>query len=94
MRIAYVFIRPLLPLLRVIAPRAVISSEELGRAMTRAAGQRAPSGCWKCPTCTRSRRRDVRSPLWHRHDPRKPFCNTRSREAVLPIAGVSYMLRR
>jgi hypothetical protein len=42
MRIAYAAIRPLLPLVRAIAPEAVISTEELGRAMIRAARQRPP----------------------------------------------------
>jgi len=35
-------LRPLLPLVRAIAPGAVISTEELGRAMIRAARQGAP----------------------------------------------------
>jgi hypothetical protein len=43
MRIAYAAIRPLLPLVRAIAPEAVISTEELGRAMIRAARQGAPT---------------------------------------------------
>jgi uncharacterized protein YbjT (DUF2867 family) len=42
LRIAYVFVRPLLSLLRVIAPGLVVSSEELGRAMIRVARQGAP----------------------------------------------------
>ncbi len=41
-RIAYAVFRPLLPLLRAIAPGAVISTEELGRAMIGAARQGAP----------------------------------------------------
>ncbi len=41
-RIAYAVFRPLLPLVRAIAPGAVISTEELGRAMIRAARQGAP----------------------------------------------------
>ena len=41
-RIAYAFFRPLLPLVRAIAPGAVISTEELGRAIIRAARQGAP----------------------------------------------------
>jgi uncharacterized protein YbjT (DUF2867 family) len=41
-RIAYAIIRPLLPLVSAIAPGAVISTEELGRAMIRAARQGAP----------------------------------------------------
>ena len=41
-RIGYAVLRPLLPLVRAIAPGAVISTEELGRAMIRAARQRAP----------------------------------------------------
>ena len=40
-RIAYILFRPLLPLLRVIAPGAVITTEELGRAMIRAAREGA-----------------------------------------------------
>jgi uncharacterized protein YbjT (DUF2867 family) len=41
-RIAYAVFRPLLPLVRVIAPGSVISTEELGRAMIRVARQGAP----------------------------------------------------
>jgi len=41
-RIAYAVFRPLLPLVRAIAPGAVITTEELGRAMIRAARQGAP----------------------------------------------------
>jgi uncharacterized protein YbjT (DUF2867 family) len=41
-RIAYSVFRPLLPLVRAIAPGAVISTEELGRAMIRVAQQGAP----------------------------------------------------
>jgi uncharacterized protein YbjT (DUF2867 family) len=41
-RIAYAVFRPLFPLVRAIAPGAVISTEELGRAMIRAARQGAP----------------------------------------------------
>lgn len=41
-RIAYTIFRPLLPLVQAIAPGAVISTEELGRAMIRAAWQGAP----------------------------------------------------
>jgi uncharacterized protein YbjT (DUF2867 family) len=41
-RISYAVFRPLLPLLRAIAPGAVITTEELGRAMIRAAQQGAP----------------------------------------------------
>jgi uncharacterized protein YbjT (DUF2867 family) len=41
-RLAYTVFRPLLPLLRVIAPGSVISTEELGRAMIRAAREGAP----------------------------------------------------
>ena len=41
-RISYALFRPLLPLVRAIAPDAVISTEELGRAMIRAARQGAP----------------------------------------------------
>ena len=41
-RISYAVFRPLLPLVRAIAPGAVISTEELGRAMIRAARQGAP----------------------------------------------------
>ena len=42
LRIAYPVFRPLLPLVQLIAPGAVISTEELGRAMIRAARQGAP----------------------------------------------------
>src|SRR3977135_3893969 len=42
-RIGYAVLRPLLPLVRAIAPGAVISTEELGRAMIRAARQGAPT---------------------------------------------------
>jgi hypothetical protein len=41
-RIGYVFLRPLLPIMHAIAPWAVITTEELGRAMIRAARQGAP----------------------------------------------------
>ena len=41
-RISYAVFRPLLPLIRAIAPGALISTEELGRAMIRAARQGAP----------------------------------------------------
>ena len=41
-RISYVLFGPLLPLIRAIAPGAVITTEELGRAMIRAARHGAP----------------------------------------------------
>ena len=41
-RISYAVFRPLLPLIRAIAPGALISTEELGRAMIRAARLGAP----------------------------------------------------
>jgi uncharacterized protein YbjT (DUF2867 family) len=41
-RITYAVFRPLLPLLRAIAPGAVITTEELGRAMIRVARHGAP----------------------------------------------------
>ncbi len=41
-RIAYAVFRPLFPLVQAIAPRAVINSDELGRAMIRAAREGAP----------------------------------------------------
>jgi len=41
-RIAYAISRPLLPLVRMFAPTAVITTEELGRAMIRIARQGAP----------------------------------------------------
>ena len=41
-RIAYTAFRPLMPLLRAVAPGAVISTEELGRAMICVARQGAP----------------------------------------------------
>jgi uncharacterized protein YbjT (DUF2867 family) len=41
-RIAYAVFRPLLPLVRMIAPESVISTEELGRAMIRVAREGAP----------------------------------------------------
>ena len=41
-RISYAVFRPLLPLIRAIAPGALISTEELGRAMIRAARHGAP----------------------------------------------------
>ena len=41
-RIAYAILGPLLPLIRAIAPGSVITSEELGRAMIRAARDGAP----------------------------------------------------
>jgi uncharacterized protein YbjT (DUF2867 family) len=42
-RIGYSVFRPLLPLVRAIAPRAVITTEELGSAMIRVARQGAPT---------------------------------------------------
>jgi uncharacterized protein YbjT (DUF2867 family) len=41
-RISYALFRPLLPLVRAISPGAVITTEELGRAMIRVARQGAP----------------------------------------------------
>ena len=41
-RIGYAVFRPLLPLVRMIAPGSVITTEELGRAMIRAAREGAP----------------------------------------------------
>jgi uncharacterized protein YbjT (DUF2867 family) len=41
-RIAYTLFRPLLPLIRAVAPNALITTEELGRAMIRAARQGPP----------------------------------------------------
>jgi len=41
-RIAYVLFRPFLPLIRALAPSAVITTEELGRAMIRLAREGAP----------------------------------------------------
>lgn len=41
-RIAYAVFRPLFPLMQAIAPGAVITTEELGRAMIRAVRQGAP----------------------------------------------------
>jgi uncharacterized protein YbjT (DUF2867 family) len=41
-RISYTLFRPLLPLIHAIAPGAVITTEELGRAMIRAAREGAP----------------------------------------------------
>ena len=41
-RIGYAVFRPLMPLVQAIAPGTVISTEELGRAMIRAARQGAP----------------------------------------------------
>jgi uncharacterized protein YbjT (DUF2867 family) len=41
-RISYIIFRPLLPLIRAIAPGAVITTEELGRAMIRVARHGAP----------------------------------------------------
>jgi uncharacterized protein YbjT (DUF2867 family) len=41
-RVSYVIFRPLLPLIRALAPGAVITTEELGRAMIRAAREGAP----------------------------------------------------
>jgi uncharacterized protein YbjT (DUF2867 family) len=42
-RIGYAVLSPLLPLVRALVPGAVISTEELGRAMIRAARQGAPT---------------------------------------------------
>jgi len=41
-RIGYAVLRPVLPLMHAVAPSAVITTEELGRAMIRAARQGAP----------------------------------------------------
>jgi hypothetical protein len=41
-RIGYALVGPILPLVRMIAPSAVVSTEELGRAMIRAAQHGAP----------------------------------------------------
>ena len=41
-RIGYAVARPLMPLIRAIAPGAVITTEELGRAMIRVAREGAP----------------------------------------------------
>jgi len=41
-RIVYAVFRPLLPLIRRLAPNAVVTTEELGRAMIRAAREGAP----------------------------------------------------
>jgi uncharacterized protein YbjT (DUF2867 family) len=41
-RISYIILRPFLPLVQAIAPGAVITTEELGRAMIRVARQGAP----------------------------------------------------
>jgi hypothetical protein len=41
-RISYAIFRPLLPLIRRFAPSLVITSEEMGRAMIRAARDGAP----------------------------------------------------
>ena len=41
-RISYALFHPLLPLVRAIAPGAVVTTEELGRAMIRAASEGAP----------------------------------------------------
>src|SRR5258705_9848825 len=41
-RISYALFHPLLPLVRAIAPGAVVTTEELGRAMIRAAREGAP----------------------------------------------------
>src|SRR5467141_2499314 len=42
-RIGYALLRPLFPLVRAIAPGAVITTEELGRSMLRATRQGAPN---------------------------------------------------
>jgi uncharacterized protein YbjT (DUF2867 family) len=41
-RVAYILFRPLLPLVRAVAPGLVISTEELGRAMLRVTREGAP----------------------------------------------------
>jgi hypothetical protein len=41
-RISYAIFRPLLPLIRRVAPGAVITTEEFGRAMIRVAREGAP----------------------------------------------------
>jgi uncharacterized protein YbjT (DUF2867 family) len=48
-RIAYAVIRPVLPLIRAIAPGTVISTEQLGRAIIRAARQGAPKRVLEAP---------------------------------------------
>ncbi|HEY3587594.1 MAG TPA: epimerase, partial [Myxococcaceae bacterium] len=42
-RILYALFGPLAPLIQVLAPRMVITSDELGRAMIRAARERPPT---------------------------------------------------
>jgi len=42
-RAAYAVLRPLFPVVRAIAPGSVVTTEELGRAMIRAARQRPPN---------------------------------------------------
>jgi hypothetical protein len=42
-RLLYGLLGPLAPLIQALAPRMVITSEELGRAMIRAAGDRPPT---------------------------------------------------
>jgi uncharacterized protein YbjT (DUF2867 family) len=41
-RVSYILFKPLIPLIRLIAPNAVITTEELGRAMIRVARESAP----------------------------------------------------
>jgi hypothetical protein len=48
-RIGHTLFRPLLPLMRAIVPGAVITTEEMGRAIIGAARVR-PSVCWRIET--------------------------------------------
>ena len=55
-RLSYAVFRPLLPLLRAIFPGAVITTEELGRAMIRVARHGAPKRVLEAASCARSGR--------------------------------------
>ena len=59
-RIAYILFRPLLPLIRAVAPSAVITTEELGRAMIRLAREGAPKRVLEPRDIHRPRRGAVR----------------------------------
>lgn len=52
-RAAYAVLRPLVPLLRVLGPRMFITTEELGRAMLRAAGEHPTTHVLEMPDLQR-----------------------------------------
>jgi len=66
-RVSYLIFRPLLPLIRAVAPGLVITTEELGRAMIRAAREGAPKRVLETATCAPSERNDLEpgTPIAH-----------------------------